>query len=129
MEGILQQQINETSKERGSENEDLFDAAEDVEWIRGAATELHCSIHASSMEGLGHSLQFMLATDLWENLNEAVQPSLLVRSNYLVSSMKAKEKDLLPYALLPEFSNCQMEKTMSTIDRPFSSEAKCSVRF
>ena len=33
-----------------------------------------------------------------------------------MSSMKAKEKDLLPYALLPELANCQMEKATSTID-------------
>ena len=71
VEGIFQQQRNETFKERDSEKEDLFDAAADVEWLRGAATELRYSIHAT-VEGLGHSLQFMLATDLWENLIEAI---------------------------------------------------------
>ena len=42
------------------ENAALFDAATDVEWLRGAATELHCTVHVSVGE-LGHALPFMLA--------------------------------------------------------------------
>ena len=69
--GIFEQQSNEKSKAHSRENAALFDAAAGVEWLRGAATELHYSVYAS-VEGLGHALQFMLATDLWENLKEAV---------------------------------------------------------
>ena len=44
--------------------------ANNAEWLRGAATELHYSVHASvedsAVEGLGYALQFMLAPDLSE---------------------------------------------------------------
>ena len=36
-----------TFKEHFSENADFFDAAADVEWLQGAATDLHYSVHAS----------------------------------------------------------------------------------
>ena len=59
------------TKENCSENAALFDAAADVEWLRGAAFELHYSVNAN-VEGFSHALQFMSATELWENLKEAI---------------------------------------------------------
>ena len=55
VEGVFQQQSKSKSKERCSENAAFFDAAVDVEWLRGAATEQHYSVHAR-VEGLGHAL-------------------------------------------------------------------------
>ena len=60
-------------------------AAADVERLRGAAFELHCSLRVS-VDILDHDLQFGWATYLLENIKE---PSLLTRSNDLVTSMKA----------------------------------------
>ena len=48
-----------------------MDATADFEWLREAAIELHCSLRVS-MERLDRALQFGWATDLWENLKEAV---------------------------------------------------------
>ena len=39
--------------------------------LRRAATELHYSFNAI-VEGLSHALQFMLATDLWEDLEGSI---------------------------------------------------------
>ena len=68
---LFQQQSKELTKEHYSENSALFDAAADVERIRGAAKQLHYSVHIS-VGGLSHSLQFMLATGLWENIKQTV---------------------------------------------------------
>ncbi len=61
-EGIVQQQSNENPKELCSGNADL-NAPIDVEWLREAAIELHCSVHVG-VTGLDHALEFMLAVDL-----------------------------------------------------------------
>ena len=53
LEGIFKQQGKEKSKEHCSEHAALFDAATDVEWLRGAAAELRYSVYAS-VEELGH---------------------------------------------------------------------------
>ncbi len=39
--------------------------------LRRAATELHYSVNVI-VEGLSHALQFMLATDLWEDLEGSI---------------------------------------------------------
>ena len=61
----------ETPKEHWSKDASLFDATADFECIREAAIDLHCSLLVS-MERLDHALQFGWATDLCENLKEAV---------------------------------------------------------
>ena len=58
--------------------------------------KLPYSVHAS-VEGTSQSMQFMLATDL--------RLSLLIRSNDLVSSMRANEKT---FAALCSSYSCQI---------------------
>ena len=55
------------------------------------------------MEGLGHALQFMLATDLWENLKEAVSADQVKLFSELIES--EGKGHLLLSALLQELSN------------------------
>ena len=106
--GVFQQQ---------SKGNSLFDAVADIEWLRGAAIELHFSVHVNE-EGLGHALQFMLATDHKE------RASLLTMSNDLVSSMKAKEKGICCHFF---WVSSNGEDHVYVL--PFSSEAKRCVSF
>ncbi len=56
----------------------MFDAAADFEWLRGAAVDLYCSRRVS-VERLDHAMQFGWATDLCENLKEAVSADQIKR--------------------------------------------------
>ena len=56
----------------------IFDDSGDFEWLRGAAVELHCSFRVS-LERLDHTLQFEWATDLWENIKQAVSTDKIKR--------------------------------------------------
>ena len=77
-------QAKKNPKERWSKDAALFDAAEDFEWLRGSAVELHCSLRVS-VERLDHALQFGWATDHWENLKEAVSADQIKRLCLYVS--------------------------------------------
>ena len=65
-------------KERWIKDAALFDATADVEGSRGAAIDLRCSLRVS-VERLDHALQFGWATDLWDNLKEAVSADYIKR--------------------------------------------------
>ena len=58
-------------KRIGARTQPFFDETADFECLREAVIDLHCSLRVN-MERLDHALQFGWATDLWENLKEAV---------------------------------------------------------
>ena len=81
-----------------------FNAIADFECLRGAATEIHYSVHVS-VDGHGHALLFMLVIDLW-------------RGEMPYSELNERECKgcLLPSAIRLDLSHCQMEKTMCNLD-------------
>ena len=50
----------------------------DFKWLRGDVVLVHCSLRGS-VEGFDHAMQFRMATDLWENLKEAVSVDQIKR--------------------------------------------------
>ena len=82
----------------------MFDAVANFEMLRGAATELHCSLRVS-VERLDHALQFGWANDLWENFKEAISADQIKRLS-----------EMNECCSLHFFCSCRRERTMSIVD-------------
>ena len=88
----------------------LFDAAANFKWLRGSAIELYCSPRVS--------VETLMLCSLGEQPisgKTLKRPSLLIRSNDLVRSLKAMYMGIC--CSLHFSCNCRTEKTMSTVDR------------
>ena len=95
---MFYQQAKESPKEHWSKDAALFDATADFEWLQEADIELHCSLRIR-MERLDHALQFGWATDLWENLKEAVSADWIKRlSEINESDVRGQSRQLVRFS-------------------------------